>query len=267
MNLPFKKKSFVRFYSLYPGLAEVHPIIPAKDIKRQWMIDNQSSSPKCPYHKVINKLNNRTEYPSHSANCPGINKLVDTGWVLCAPADFTIKTFGQDKDFQFEVPMLFNEDGHWISAHDPKITECLIDRPNDTLKSLVKIDTPWRIQTSNDVVLIQQHVPYVNQPYFTTANGILDPKYSYEANVQLFWHVLEGSVTIKAGTPLVHYIPVSRKYLQNGFYDFIVDSANEQDKYFEEAFNYAKQSSFKGTMSLGDRISTTIKIISKNNWR
>lgn len=120
---------------------------------------------------------------------------------------------------------------------------------------------------SDDVVLLQQHVPYVNQPYFTTANGILDPKYSYEANVQLFWHVLEGEVTIKAGTPLVHYVPLSRKYLQNGFYDFIVDNADEQDKYVEDAFNYAKRSSFKGTMSLGDRISNTIKIISKNKRR
>jgi hypothetical protein len=261
MSWPFRnKKSFIRFYSLYPGLESIHPVVPAKSINRQWMIDYKSDT-KCPYHKVVNALK------GHSANCPGINKLVDVGWVLTAPADFTIETFGQGKDFKFEVPILFQKDGHWISAHDASITKCLLDRPNDTLETLIKIDTPWRIQASDDIVLLQQHVPYGNQPNFTVANGILDPKYSYEANVQLFWHVLEGKVTIKAGTPLVHYIPISRKSLSMSNYDFIVEAASEKDKYTEEAFNYAKSSSFKDTTTLSERIQRTIKIISNNPWR
>ena len=265
MNMLFKKqKSFVRFYSLVPGLKELYPIIPAKELKRKWILENQTTS-KCPVKKILGS--GGKEHLGHSANCPGINKLVDTGWILCAPADFTIKTFGKGQDFKFEVPILFEENYHWISSHPPAITECLLDRPADTLNSIVKIDTPWRIQTSDDIVLLQQHVPYNNQPYFTAASGIVDPKYSHEANVQLFWHTLEGEVTIKAGTPLIQYIPISRKHIQNSFYDFSVQDADEQDKYVEEAFNYAKRSSFLKNVSLGDRIAKTIKVTSLNKRR
>jgi hypothetical protein len=265
ISMLFKRqKSFVRFYSLMPGLKELYPIIPAKNLKRQWILDNQTTS-KCPVKKVFGS--GGKEHLGHSANCPGITKLVDIGWIMCAPADFTIQTFGRGNDFKFNVPILFEKDMHWISSHPASITECLLDRPDDTLDSLVKVDTPWRIQTSDDIVLLQQHIPYNNQPIFTAANGIVDPKYSHEANVQLFWHVLDGEVTIKAGTPLVQYIPLSRKYLQNGFYDFAVEDADQQDKYVEEAFNYAKRSSFLRNVSLGDRISKTIKVTSLNKRR
>lgn len=261
----FKKdKSFVRFYSLVPGLKELYPIIPARELKRQWIQDNKTTS-KCPVKKILGT--NGQPHQGHSANCPGINLLVDTGWVMCAPADFTITTFGRGKDFNWKVPMMFDDNIPWISSHPPSITECLLDRPETTLDSIVKLDTPWRIQASDDIILLQQHVPYNNQPNFTAASGIVDPKYSHEANVQLFWHVLEGEVTIKAGTPLIQYIPVSRKYFQNSFYDFYVEDADEQDKYVEEAFNYAKGSSFLTNASLGDRISKTIKVTSLNKRR
>lgn len=259
-----KNKSFIRFYSLVPGIKELYPIIPAKSLKRDWITQNQTTS-KCPIKKILGS--GGQEHLGHSANCPGINKLVDTGWILCAPADFTIRTYGRDVDFKFEIPILFEKDTFWITSHPASITECLLDRPNDTLSSLVKIDTPWRIQASDDIVLLQQHVPYNNQPHFTAASGIVDPKYSHEANLQLFWHVLEGEVTIKAGTPLIQYIPMHRKYLQSGFYDFSVDDADEQDKYVEECFNYAKRSSFLTNVSLGDRIAKTIKVTSLNKRR
>lgn len=265
MNMLFKQdKSFVRFYSLVPGLKELYPIIPAKNLKRQWILDNQTTS-KCPVKKIFGS--GGKEHLGHSANCPGINKLVDTGWVLCAPADFTITTYGREVDFRYKVSILFEDDIPWISSHPAAITECLIDRPTDTLSSIIKIDTPWRIQTSDDIVLLQQHVPYINQPYFTAASGIVDPKYSHEANLQLLWHILEGEITIKAGTPLIQYIPMSRKYLQSSFYDFSVEDADKQDKYVEDAFRYAKRSSFISNVSLGDRISKTIKITSLNKRR
>ena len=59
----------------------------------------------------------------------------------------------------------------------------------DVLGYTIKMETPWRIQAHKDIVFIQIPVPYWEEDRFSIATGIVDPRYSYEVNMQMFWHM------------------------------------------------------------------------------
>lgn len=227
------KKSWVRFYSLEPAVVDIYPIIPAKNLNRGWMQEQKKKS-KCPFAALMPQV----------SNCPGITNLVSAGYILTAPADFTIITNGDGVNFGWEAPYLFDFGGGqkgYINKHDRPQTEPILDNSETTLKEVVKIETPWRVKASDDIVLLQLPVTYNNEKRFTAATGILDPKYGHVVNVQLFWHVMEGTTFIKAGTPLVQYIPVNRSYLNINMFETIIDSAGETEYKMEASFDYANR--------------------------
>jgi len=253
----FKEKSWLRFYSMEPGVAEVFPVIPAHKLKRDWM---QRSDPPDPDNGNM-----------HTKNCPGITKLVSMGYILRAPADFIIKTSADNTTtFQWTEARRFNtedpENKRYVGFHNQHQTEPTLDDPNKTLKVAVKIDTPWRVKASDDILLLQTPVSYNNESRFTAAHGILDPRYGHVVNVQLYWHVLEGETLIKAGTPLAQYIPVHRNFGINNI-NLLVDDATHDDKELEKAFNYMNSCIFLPTDNLKSRLQRTMSIMTKYKHR
>lgn len=252
LRIVFSKKSWLRFYSLEPGVPEVMPIVPAHKVKREWM--------KEPTREATRQ----------TKNCPGIAKIVSTGYILRAPADFSIKTDGNKVDFIAGEAMRFNTEGtpgkseRYVGSHSPEQTIPTIDDPNKTLSVAVKIDTPWRVKASDDILLLQLPVPYNNEARFTAAQGILDPRYAHVVNVQLYWHVLEGETLIKAGTPLCQYIPIPRNFGIKEI-DLICDDATDDDKQLEKAFNYANNSVEYDDIK--SRLKRTISVMNKYKHR
>ena len=251
----FKPKSWIRFYSLERYVTDLYPIIPTSQLKRKWNSEEVKKN-VCPFSGT-----------QSSSNCPGIKQWSRLGWVLQAPADFVIKTNGDGVSFQWEVPYLFNGTNSYISEHVQEQTLPIIDSPRDTLQTTVKVETPWRIRASDDMVLIQTHVHWNNEDRFTAATGILDPRYALQANAQLFWHILDGETCIKAGTPLVQYIPVPRRYIERNWYDVFIDNADQGDMHLEKSFMYANSSHILRYDSIQDRIRRSIKILSNYNGK
>jgi hypothetical protein len=108
-------------------------------------------------------------------------------------------------------------------------------------------------------MFLQVPVSYNSESRFTDAIGIVDPRYMHAVSVQLFWHVLDGETLIKAGTPLVQYIPISRELLKKNSHEFICDSATDIEKEIEEAYTFANHNRFPRT----DTVSNKIQIITK----
>ena len=77
-----RKKPWLRFFSLEPGLAENYPLIPTSSIKRTWQ-DKEHKESRCPFMGTQNV-----------ANCPGLKQITRMGYVVTAPMDFTIITNG-----------------------------------------------------------------------------------------------------------------------------------------------------------------------------
>jgi len=245
-----EKRSYVRFYSLEPGVADIFPIVSSASIKRNFMLTEQ--------------LGDRPETLS-SKNCPGIRKIISTGWIVPAPADFVIQTNGDGVSMEWAEPYRFSKVSpgrdSYVSSHTRSQVEPLLDDPDTTLKTVVKLETPWRIEASDDVVLLFMPVTYNNEHRFQAAHGILDTKYGHVLNIQLFWKDMNAKTLVKAGTPLVQIIPVPRKSLSLANYDVVIEKFREEDLEKERAFNYAANCVFLNSDSLANRLTRSVSIL------
>lgn len=238
-----KKKPIARWYSLEKGLQDVWPIIPAPSVKREWRKQPQTSA----YNP-----NSKTK------NCPGMNLLMNAGWVIPVPADFKIITNGDGLNFEYVESLRFQNERGWdptyIGFHDQEQAERVLDDNTKTLKSVVKVHTPWRVEIDSDYYLLQMPVHYNNESRFTPATGILDPAYSHEINIQLFWHVLQGETLVRAGTPLVQYVPIHKKAFMASQFNFTCEPATEKDRQLEKSFDYSIRSVFTDSDNLKSRL-------------
>ena len=270
---PFKKKKkWIRFYSLHEGVADIYPWIPAKKLKRKWRTDAlkkyYGKDSKCPALKLKrlwdhhqHKLETGVDSPDydglfqHAVTCPALTTLFETGWIMTAPADFLIKQDGKGEDFGWLSQVLFDSGGPTYAP------------VSDTV---VKLELPWRIQAHKDIVFIQMPVPYWDEERFSVPTGIVDPSYSYEVNLQMFWHAIEeGEYLIRAGTPLAVWIPIERKYLSNDEYDVTIESANDEDRRNNQIMDYNRYMHFTEMTTLKERIDNqkTVLSLNKNNKR
>ena len=246
-----KKKPYVRFYSIEPGVLELFPIVSSSKIKRSFTTAPEIQG----IHPV--------------KSCPGIRKVVSTGWVVTAPADFIIKPSDDGLKFDWVEPWQFGSAAEtlrgtsYISGHGPYQTIPLLDDPLETLKSIVKVQTPWRVESSDDVLLLQLPVTYNNEDRFYSATGFLDTRYGYNVNVQLFWKKINEETLVRAGTPLCQLIPISRKHLSMNNYDIIIDDATETDIQKEKAIVYASNCVIHEKDNLSSRIDRAMKILKK----
>jgi hypothetical protein len=246
----FNKKSWIRFYSLEPAVVDLFPVVPASTLHRTWR-EPEVKKKKCPFSGLIS-----------SSNCPAITTFSSLGYVVVAPADFIITTNGDGINFNWQTNCIFTKGMNgYIANHDEEQTVPILDDPNNTLRTIVKIETPWRVKASDDVVLLQTPVHYMNESRFSVATGILDPKFAHVVHVQMFWKVLEGETVIKAGTPLAQYIPMSRKYLSPKNFDLIVDKAGKLEYDLEESFQYANTANILKFDSIQNRINRVTRVL------
>lgn len=285
MNIFKKKTPWVRFYSVDPGVAELQPWFPARKLHRKWRTEalktQTDEARRCPYLRVKNMWNRVSEelrgnkivpqLYSHAVTCPAITSIMDSGYVLPCPADILIKMDGTGVDFQWLSQGQFNVkvgNPRYVTGHIPQQTEGmreLVDQTKDVLESTIKLELPWRVQAHPDVVFIQMPIPYWDEDRFTPPTGIVDPSYSYEINLQLFWHKLEeGEYLIKAGTPLCQWVPVHRDFLKMKGWDIVVEVANEDDYANNEIMEYQRHMHFLESSTLRERIKSHKAILALN---
>ena len=284
-NLFKKKKKWIRFYSLHEGVSHMNPWLPAKTIKRKWKTEAlkkyYGKDSKCPAMRIKNlwdhhkkKLEGDESIPdglfNHAVTCPALTTLFETGWVMTAPADFLIKQDGTGEDFGWLSQILFDSGGPtYITAHAPEQTEGMRDLVNplaeNTSETVIKLELPWRIQAHPDIVFIQMPIPYWDEKRFSIPTGIVDPSYSYEVNLQMFWHATEdGEYLVKAGTPLALWIPFERSQLNNDTYDVTIEEANDEDRKNNRIMDYNRYMNFTEMTTLKERIINQKKVLSLN---
>ena len=279
-NLFKKKNKWIRFYSLDTGVAALHPIFPAKKLRRKWRSEalkreHAKEEKKCPALKakvLWQRLQDMdsTGAPdglwSHAATCPALDGVMDTGYIIPAPADFIIQLDGSG-NFEWRAETLFYG-GRYVTAHIPEQTEGmrnLVNQQKDVLDYTIKMELPWRVQAHKDIVFIQQNIAYWDEERFSVPTGIVDPQYSYEINCQLFWHITEpGEYLIKAGTPLVQWIPIHRDILNSKGVDVMIETANADDLHNNEVMEYNRRKNFTENTTLSERIKAQADILKLN---
>lgn len=229
-------KPRARFVNLIPGVEKAYPIVSAGSMRPAWLKKAAEA------WKEQQSLADPTQ-PWAGGNvvrCPGVTDLLKHGYVITAPFDFTITTDKNDPmNFRWNcaMGMSINVPGDSeppIGSHPFQQLGQFMPMRKDTLQAVVKVQTFWRYEATEDVVFLQIPYPYPDHNDFTAAYGVFDSTKSFSINIQLFWHNLDGTVLVKAGTPLSQLIPIPRNYA----IDLIIDEANEKDYRKNRASKY-----------------------------
>lgn len=229
----------ITFFSITPGLKELFPVIPAHQYKPKWVSKARES------FKEESK-NYEGDKFAHIYRCPGIFDLMKYGYIFTLPFDLTIETNGDKETVSYILPstdlkLLMGTDP--LTAHmDNKIVGFFPPKPW-SIKTILKITTPWYIIAPKNLKFLIIPIPYSDNYEFEMAPGILDPGLSSEINFQLHWNVVIGKRTIKAGTPICQIIPISEEK-----YELEVRDATEKDLkwirmkryFFGFSFNFNK---------------------------
>lgn len=202
----YRKPKLV-FESLIPGVERLMPIVEAKDVKYQWV--NKALEEYRQDHKKADFGMNKY---AHTARCPGIFSLQRRGWIQRTWQDVTIETYGDGSAFNWTSPIDQNQlnpqMNPYVGFHDTKqLADYMNNWPSNTLRTIIKINSPWKCFVPRGYVLLEMPVAYSDENRFTTLPGFFSHEHGpAPLNTQLMWHVMEGKTLIKAGTPIAQYI-------------------------------------------------------------
>jgi hypothetical protein len=202
----------LKFVCLIPEVAKTMPIVSAGKINYNWFRNATDVFKQ-------QKENTRGQSLRHVARCPGIISVSKSGWIQRSYQDIAIGTNGTGVGFDWNTPIDQSklETGHewnysYISHHDDSVLAAYNNLKPHTLKTTIKIQSPWVVYVPSGYQLLCVPIPYPDDNRFTAAIGTLDgdqgPNF---LNVQIFWHSLQGKEVIPAGTPLVQYFLVKKE--------------------------------------------------------
>jgi hypothetical protein len=210
----FLSKPKIEFCCLIPELVDVMPVVESKKVRYGWAAKAREY-----FAGQLKDAEEGTKLRSIT-KCPGIFQLTHHGFILRAWQDTVIETFGDGMSFNWES--MLNQQaliaaaqptsyasGPSIGVHDYESFAKFIPQRSDTLDVLVKYTTPWRVKIPKGYLLLEMPIPYPDHANFTACHGFLNSDYgTVDLNPQLMWHVRQGRVVIKAGTPITQYILV-----------------------------------------------------------
>lgn len=218
------RKMKIEFYSSIDGVVDAFPVQHAKECLPSWI-----GLAKQEY--ISNK-----SMPS-VYKCPGIVDILTTGFIIKAWHDIDVQSQNDrligyapsaDLEDMLGCPPVQVQGGHEIAKFLPQ-------RPWSH-SDILKINTPWHIVAPKGMKLLMLPISYSDNFMFESTTGILDPSVSSEVNIQGYVNHLG---VIKAGTPLVHIIPMT-----SDKYELIVRNINDHDRLWVKKKKYLNAFSF-----------------------
>jgi len=206
------KKPKIEIFSVVPEITELAPILHMRDISSS-LLKNVSKD----YREKLNNPNYGLQREVHTIKCPTLSQITKQGFVVTTWQDITIETNGDEHTVQWTSavdqsnPFYCKDEllGPAVSFHPSSDYSDFVPTHENSIKTIVKFDTPWRVIIPEGYYLLQTPVPYSDERRFTALPGTLDNRYGIcQLNVHTFWHIIEGKTLIKAGTPLCRYVLV-----------------------------------------------------------
>lgn len=232
----------IEFFSTVPGVADAYPIIPASEFDANWIQTLKT--------EYINTKQTDAKVPS-LYKCPGIFDLFNYGFIVPAFTDITVET-DNIKNIDVRVPSekvsdIFSKknEADIIQFHSyENVAKHFPYKPN-TFRALLKFNSPWNIVAPEGIKFIVLPIAYPDEMVFEQTIGILDPAVSCEINAQMYWHKIGDKHLIKAGTPLLHIIPLTHEKVT-----FECRDATAHDMAWREKFMYYVSNSFNAKRGL-----------------
>lgn len=194
----------IEFYSVIDGIDLAYPPIPISDVKMSWVEKSQEA--------LRNRIKQNSTDKTATHLCSGIRELTQLGYAITAWHDIELTTIGDGSQYHWYVPGTnygnYDENIKPVESFPAEIYGNHAVLPPQTLKTIIKIPTPWRVNMPKGWGLLTLPMHYADEDRFTQLIGILDPTRNPALHAVLYWHRLHEKVTIKAGTPLFYVVPV-----------------------------------------------------------
>ena len=221
-----KTKPKLEFICTMPGVEEVMPIIRASEYKHSWITKavqdmKTNGSISAPHRrdyeapKLLPGQKSKDNEERHTAKCPALQMVQNTGWIMRLHQDVKIQTIGDGEDIKFDVP--FQSQGEPIvSKHLTHAFYPFFENwPKDTMQKIIKINLPWQARIPKGYKLLQTHPFMLDDNRFTTMSGVLDPHLGPAGvgTIPMYWHCVddEQEIILKAGTPLAQFILIPKE--------------------------------------------------------
>ena len=214
-------KPKLEFICTMPGVEEVMPIIRASEYKHSWITKavqdmKTNGSIAAPHRRPFEAGQKNTDNEErHTAKCPALQMVQNTGWIMRLHQDVKISTIGNGEDVKFDVP--FQSQGepivqkHLTHAFYPFFENW----PKNTMQKIIKIVLPWFARIPKGYKLLQTHPFLLDENRFTTMSGVLDPHLGIASigTIPMWWHTTNDDEEhiLKAGTPLAQYILIPKE--------------------------------------------------------
>ena len=237
-------KPKVEFICTSPGIEEVYPIIRASEYKHSWIkkavADMKSGGSITAEHRrdyethIAPEMNQmKPDDERHTAKCPALQMVQNTGWIMRLHQDIRIRTIGNGEDINWIIPFQSQQEPI-VSKHMTHSFYPFFENwPKNTLKKILKINLPWHARIPKGYKLLQTHPFLLDDNRFTTMSGVLDPHLGIASvgTIPMWWHETDDDidVTLKAGTPLAQFILIPKEEP-----DFTQVEINDDKKFQKE---------------------------------
>lgn len=204
----FKKKPYIKFIPQVEGLKKYVPIVPAKDSPPKWWKDTK-------INKDVIFINNRPASVGTIKRCPGVSDFLNAGWIVPLWGDLTISIQGDDN-----LEYQFSDNRFQIEVH-PKsqFLDLIANHNGNRYLHVLKLQTPWFIQTSKNYSIIQLNPSYHFNEYFDVSEGIQDTDIYHNLSIFLLLKK-SGDYIIERGTPVCSIFPFKRETISSSVEDF-----------------------------------------------
>jgi hypothetical protein len=137
------------------------------------------------------------------------------GYILRSWFDLTVQTSNDEYALNCTFPAGMinvckdnNFNSELISSFSGKHPNLAVPVANGSIKSLIKINTPWAVKIPTGWSMLMLPVSYGDDTRFTAKPGILTEGEFYTISPIIEWHVKNSVEKIEAGTPLLQMIPI-----------------------------------------------------------
>jgi len=240
-----KPKPKLEFICTMPGVEKVMPIIRASEYKHSWITKavqdmKTNGSIAAPHRRdyeaprLMPGQKNTDNEERHTAKCPALQMVQNTGWIMRLHQDVKLTTIGNGEDIKSDLPFQSQGQEPIVQKHLTHSFYPFFENwPKDTMQRIIKIVLPWHARIPKGYKLLQTHPFLLDDNRFTTMSGVLDPHLGIASvgTIPMFWHCIddEKEITLKAGTPLAQFILIPKEEP-----DFTQVDLNEDPKFTKE---------------------------------
>lgn len=198
-----KHPAEIEFITPVAAVGEMFPPVPAGRMMPGWMRDMPAYTERRRFPKF------RTRAEVTMKGCPGVGDYMGLGWIVPLWADYIFSATSDGFHWESAVP----KEKDNVLTFEPELIPSFPRQENEH-SYVLKLGTPWMVRTPPGWSIIICAPWYHREKRFIVLPGVMESDRCHVVNMVALWNAPEGEpVLLKAGTPLLHIIPVKRSKL------------------------------------------------------